>query len=917
MNVKGQVLSNCSKWILLTLAPYLALPAFSTAQFSGLVLTEEFENLELRACLQRIDDHYPVDLYYRPGQIPGQRVNIRFDGAPLETVLTTLLSPAGLDFVPFSHFAVIIAPRPDILQLRERRGSIQPAPEIEAIVAAPGEEIIRIGEASSPTNQATALVSGTVTDQRSGEPLAGATLQFKNTSHSLITDASGSFQLRLPPGNYRAEVSYLGFETFDRQVQVFDSGEWSIALIPMSQELETVVVEGRAADANVSSAQIGLEQLSIIQIKELPSFLGEIDVIKSLLTLPGVSTVGEGASGFNVRGGSIDQNLILQDGALLINPSHVFGFYSSLNPDVIRSVNLFKGNIPAQYGGRISSVLDMEVRDADNTTFGLQGGIGLVSSRLTADLPLVKEKTSLLLAGRISYTDWMMRRVKDPDVKASSARFYDINAKLTHRLEGKGNITLGYYQSFDEFQFSDDFGYGWKNKIASFKWTQILVPRLSIGLSGAWGSLDNLQFQPSLLNAFDLTNGLHYYKLNPDFFLGLRRHSLHFGVDWIRYLSKVEQLSPRGPGSNIINRQVEKDNGEVFGVYINDEMSLGNRLNLSVGLRYSLFQQLGPARVFQYADGGLRDPEQIIDSTVFSKNEVVQRYSNFEPRVSLSYRLGPDNSIKLSYNRLGQYIHLISNTTVATPTDIWQVSTPNLPAQVADNFSIGYFQNFQRARWETSFELYYRSIDNLVEYKDLVQLFLNDNVETALLIGQGRAYGIELSIKRRQGDLTGWLSYTYARTLRKVAGSSRDYTLNNGNWFASGFDQPHNVKLTLNYDFNKRQKLGVNFVFSSGRPVTLPVSNYTLNELVVPHFSDRNQFRIPDYHRLDLSYTINRNAVRTKRLKGSLSFSVYNVYFRKNPFSIFFRQDFGRRVKPFRLAVIGSAIPAVTYNFKL
>ncbi len=721
----------------------------------------------------------------------------------------------------------------------------------------------------------------------------------------------------MPVGNYRIFIQSLGYRAREIEIGLSDSGILEFALLPQAYRLEAIVVEDRADDRNVRSVEIGLEQLASKDIQELPAFLGEADLVRSLLTLPGVTTVGEGAAGFNTRGGNIDQNLILQDGALLFNASHVLGFFSVINPDVIQSLDLYKGHIPAQYGGRLSSTLDIQLKRADPEVFKMSGGLGLVSSRLALETPILKGKTSLLMAGRTSYSDWMLGLVNDPDVSNSSASFWDVNAKLTHRFGNGSNVNLSYFRSFDRFRFSQDFGYSWKMQNAALEWNQLFSETFSGSLTAAYGILENRQFEPRGIEAFNLDNGLDYYKVKQHFLLSANNHhTLQAGASWVRYEGRPEVLEPRGNDSAVIPLEVEKDKGQEWAVYLNDEITISDRLSVSLGLRYAWYQQLGPRRIFDYEAGGPPSSETLVDSTDFDRNEVIETYNGWEPRVSARWQFDARQSVKLAYNRLFQYIGLISNTTAATPVDLWQVSTRHIPPQSSHNFSLGYFRNFNDNQWETSIEGYYRYLPTVIEFRDLAELFLNPQLETELLQGEGRAYGLELAINRPAGDLSWRFSYTLARSLRRVDGATRATSINNGDWYPSNFDQPHSIKLALNYELAPRSELGLNFVYRTGRPVTAPNSNFFLGEFVFPSFSDRNQFRIPDYHRMDISYTLRPNAIRTQRFKWDLTFSVYNVYFRENAFSVFFRKSQDRQSNAFRLAVLGTAFPAVTFNFK-
>jgi hypothetical protein len=877
----------------------------------------DFEALTVEEVMLELEKQTSVTFFYQSSWIPDRLFSGRFENEPLGEVLEAVLKNSALSFTLFFDHTIIVAPYEVLGQQFSNEYFLTKARKQKGEVPDNASRIV-LGNADSKKVDGIPLIRGAIVDQYNGEEVIGGTVYIRELNLAAVTDIEGEFELPAPLGVHEVELSSIGYEPLILEIEVFGDDQWLIELPPKTYAIEEVVVKESASDKNISSVQIGIEQLSPLEIKQLPTFLGEPDVIRSLLTLAGVNTVGEGTTGFNVRGGNVDQNLIMQDGAPIFNSSHVLGFFSTFNPDIIRQVSLYKGNVPAQYGSRISSVLDVEIKDADNEAFHLRGGLGLVSSKLAAEIPLVKGQTSLLLAGRTSYSDWIARRVKNIDVRQSSAYFYDTNAKLTHRFGDGSNISLSFYESFDRFRFSDQFGFAWKNRTAGFQWNQLIGEDISSNLSVSYGLLNNEQFIPGTTLGFNLFSGLEYYKVRENLFFTLQdRHQVHLGGEWKLYQISPEQIEPRGPESAVIPREVEKDRGQEFAFFINDEWELNDRISLSIGLRYSFFQQLGEELQYVYAEGTPRLERNIVDSIFYGKGEVVETYGGLEPRLSVRYRLDASSSVKLSYNRIFQYIHLLSNTVAPTPVDLWQVSTSYLPPQRADNFSIGYFKNFDDNLWETSAEAYFRSMENLIEPKGLAELLLNPTIETQLAVGRGTAFGLELSVKRKgEGWLTGQLSYTFSRSLRRVQGVFREETINEGQVFPANFDQPHSLKFNMNMALNKRQSFNVNFIFNSGRPVTAPLSNYQVGSFLIPNYTTRNDLRIPAYHRMDLSFTTRRNAIRKTRYKGSLTFAIYNVYFRRNPFTVFFRRGPNEKLEGFQLSVLGTAFPAITYNFE-
>ncbi len=883
-----------------------------------LEITGNFHHQSVIQILYTLEREYPVRFYYYPEQMPTYPLSFEFNRMPLLLVLDKLMAGTNLDCINYDSERVIILPR----TRREKAYAEElirqwESGQISLPVSEEPQYVQKtIGDSTAARQATTLILEGRITESRSGQPAIGATIGSPGTAIGAVCNEQGYYRLELPPGNHQLTAQYIGFQTINVNLNIFRSDTLDLEMAFQPLSLNMVIVEARADDRNVASTQAGLEQLSAATVRELPSFLGEADVVKSLTLLPGVSTVGEGAAGFNVRGGNIDQNLILLDGAPIYNSAHALGFFSIFNADAVDEINLYKGNIPAQFGGRASSVLDISIREGDQNQWHGRGGIGMVSSRLLLEGPIQKERSSFLLGGRASYSDWILRSVRNPDVNSSSAYFYDLTGKLAFELSEKTRIEATGYYSFDFFRYADQFGYDWKNLQLGSAWRQLFNDDWSSSLSINFGQYDTRQFVPEGSDAFNFFAGIRYLKGKQHMvFSPNEQHLFNAGMEWLFQDIKPERIEARHSESAVEPRQVEKDQGHELAFYLSDEWELSEALSLSVGLRYSIFLQMGPRTVFTYEEDALREPGNIIDTIRYQSGSLIQRYGGLEPRLSLRYRLSTQNSLKVSYNRLRQYNQLISNTTVPTPADIWQLSTPHLPPLVSDNLSAGFFQNLADNTWAFSVEGYFRWLDDLIAYQDLAELFLNEHLETELLSGQGRAYGVELSLRKNHGKWTGWLAYTYSRSWIRTPSQFPEETINGGNWFPAPFDQPHQFSLVSRWQFNPKSSLTANFVYNSGRPVIAPVGGYFLGETYVPHYSGRSEFRIPDYHRLDLAYTYDNSQGRSKGFRGSLTFGIYNVYFRENTFSIFFRRDDNAIPKAFQLAVLGTAFPYVTYNF--
>lgn len=886
-----------------------------------------YKDQMLENILLDLQSRYPVHFFSKEEWIPKKSITITFQNENISRVLNKLFQDTNLKFLVYGS-AIIIAPVELIGKeftqayfiTKKRQEDLLRSGEWSS-----ADELLKVGDSVRQSNQTSFLLEGNVEDQLTGEPLLGVNLYFEATNQTISTDQKGYFRVKLPPGYNLLEMSHVGYESRKILLQVYQNGVIKIELTPEAHELEEVLITGEAMDDNTQSVIAGVTRLKPRQIKELPVFLGEADVIKSILTIPGVSAVGEGAGGFNVRGGSIDQNLILQDEALIYNSSHALGLFSVFNPDAIREVTFYKSHIPAQYGGRLSSVMDVQLKGVENDKFKAIGGVGFVTSRLTLSGPFrivkkpdgQKSMTSFLLGGRITYSDWMLRIIKDPQIHNSSASFYDMNMKLSHQYNDKGSVTASYYQSYDLVQFSDDYGFSWKNRTGSLRWNHLFNQNTSSNFSVSYSGNSNTSFEPSGQDAFDLSNGISNVRMKEEIlFSGFEKHNFTTGAEFIKYFIHPDKLDKRSENSAIVPEQVDKDNARELSFFINDEYVLNHLISTSIGFRYNLFQQAGPGDTYLYQGSRASQPDLIYDTLIHESGTVVKSFQAFEPRISFKYSLSPASSLKFAYNRLNQFIHLLSNTTAATPVDFWQVSGPYISPQKADNYSLGYYRNFSDNNWETSFELFYRNIHNLIEFKDFPDLLLNDHIETEVLSGTGRSYGAELYIHKTRGKFNGSLSYTYSRTLSKVANTNPEAEINQGEWFRSNLDRPHNLNIVFNIYINKSNTFSANFIYLSGRPISAPFANYYQGEVLIPHYSERNGYRIPDYHRLDVSYTIKRNIIKKRRYQDSFTFSIYNLYARKNAYSVFFRKRPGSTIEAYKLSIIGTIFPSITYNFE-
>ncbi len=772
------------------------------------------------------------------------------------------------------------------------------------------------------TNAQEYSVSGYIKDGNNGETLIGATAFIPELGKGITSNEYGFYSLTLEAGNYSIEFSYLGFDTEKREINLNQNIQLDIELGLNANELEEIVVTAEAEDNNVTDVQMSVEKLDIQTIKSMPALLGEVEIIRSLQLLPGVTSVGEGATGFNVRGGSIDQNLVLLDEAPVYNSSHLFGFFSVFNPDAVKDVKLYKGGIPARYGGRLASILDVRMKEGNNKNLEVNGGIGLIFSRLSVEAPLIKDKASFIVAARRSYIDVLAGPFLNEDFDDTVLNFYDLTLKSNYNINERNRIFLSGYFGRDNFGFGNAAGFNWGNSTGTLRWNHLFSQKLFSNITLFYSDYDyKIAFGDDAVNRFDWKASIENVSIKPELTYFFNPNNIiRFGGQAIVYTFKPGAAVGVSEGE-ISDISLDNKYAIESGVYVENEQNFDSGLKLNYGLRLSAFNYTGKGRSYTFEDtepGQRKIPTGFED---FDQWESIQKYARLEPRLSVTYPLSSESSLKASYNRTAQYIHLISNTTASTPVDVWAPSSANIRPSMADQVALGYFQNFKENTYELSTEIYYKNMSDLVDYVDNADLLLNEFLEGDLAAGKGRAYGLEVQLKKKKGQYSGWMSYTLSRSERLVEG------INNDDWYAARFDQTHNFSLTNFYDLNDRWEFSANFVYLTGTPATFPTSRYEISEYIVPHNSEntRNNLRIPAYHRLDLSATLKGKKKSNKdKWVGDWVFSVYNVYSKRNPFAIFFKQADAENfiqggvipTEAQRLSVVGNFIPSVSYNFK-
>jgi hypothetical protein len=785
-----------------------------------------------------------------------------------------------------------------------------------AISAQGQKEMLTFGEDKGKISDKLNL-TGSVIDASNNQPIPGAVLHLEPINRNDVTDDNGNFKLKIPTGIYTLTISSLGYEDYVTRIKIFSDGQHDFKLGESEIELKTVTVSETKKDNNVTSVMGGVEQLSIEKLDRQAKFLGEMDVLRGLQSVTGVTSAGEGASGFNVRGGNTDENLILMDGNLVFNPVHALGFFSLFHPDMVQGVTLYKGGVPAKYGGRLSSVLDVKLREGNDQQFSAQGGVGIASSRLVMEGPIVKDKASFIFGARASYVDWILKQANNVDLRKSQAFFYDLTAKADARITETTKIGFTAFNTHDDFQFANEVKFEYATSSGSFYVRQLLGDKINVTATANAGQYQSNLFDITGNDQSKFTNKIRFLRGGlRGFYQPANSVQLEFGAEQTRYTVSPGKLTPQTDSSIVKPDFLPDEFGNETSFFLHNQWTLSEKIELMAGVRYTLFENLGPDRVFLYEEGAPKTEETIQDSLQFADGEKTAKYSGIEPRVSLRLSLSEASSVKLGYNRSYQFFSQVSNTASATPIDIWQLSNYHIKPQHADNFSIGYYQNFRSNTVQSNLTIFYRKIYQLIDYKDFAKLLLNPHIETELLTGSGKAYGVEFYMNKAYGNHRFELNYTYSRTLRQVKAKPNQESVSKGEWYPSNYDKPHSLNLNYFLQITANQSFSANFTYSTGRPTTAPISTYsTGNVLTIPIYSQRNQYRIPDYHRLDLAYSVGPWG-KKGRWRNSLTFSVYNLYFRKNAFSVFFRQSPFNSVKAYRVAVLGSMFPAVTYDFK-
>ena len=770
-----------------------------------------------------------------------------------------------------------------------------------------------------------ATFSGKIMDGKSEEPLIGAILMIDKQNITVRTDNNGAFSLVLPVGEYVVRLRYMGYEDDIKKIKLVSNGSVNFELFEKSVHINEVVISAAKPEENVLSSQMSVLKMNAKSIRELPTSLGEKDIIKSLTLMPGIQSVGEFGTGFNVRGGTTDQNLILIQDVPIFNSSHVFGLTSAINPDNIMNVTLLKGGIPVQYGERISSIMEIELGSTNSTELKVKGGIGLLETRLSAETPLFDRKVFLQISGRASYSDWLLKDMPQQDLMNSSANFYDLNGLLTYNMNPNNKLVFFGYFSNDHFLYDGLINYIYSNNLASAKWHHVFQKNLTSSLMVGWSKYiyhknqyDTLQLPQN----YKITTTIDYYKFKGNFnWTPGEAHNINIGLDGILYNLNPGTQVPFGALSIVNNVQVLKEKAVEMAVYAGDQVTISKHWSLEGGLRFTEYLQLGPDSVYVYNPDLVRSTASVTNVLFYGNNKVVESLPKLEPRLSVRYSLNDESSVKLSYNRINQFINLISNSAVVSPEDVWKLSDPNTKPLQCDQIAAGYFRNFNQNAYETSVEVYYKKLNHVIDYMEGATILMNPRLELELLDDVGFDYGAELYVKKNTGKLTGWISYTYSVARQRSTSNLPLEQVNNNSFYPSTNDRPNDLVINANYHATRRWRFSALFTYSTGRPETYPEYSYSLAGNQFVEWSPRNKYRLPDYHRLDLSVTMDESLKIKKFWKGNWTLSIINVYGRINVYSTFYQKvtptslNNNSEYSMFKLYIIGQPLPIFTYNF--
>lgn len=886
------------------------------------LISISFTENTLKEVFTLLENKTSFQFFYIDSWLEDDKLTKEFKNKNIEFILKDILRKTSLNFTIIDAKKIILTKGNLIHKtLYEEKNELIVKEDLERPiyienVVDENKKTIIIGKQTVGNKKKSYTIKGIVKNKQTKNPVEGVVVLERNKKISSTTDSKGVFSLELPYGKNTIETLLLGFTPSSKNLIVFGDGSINLTLNEEPEMLDELVIKTKK-ESNVKEVISGITQINIEEIKNIPQVLGERDILKVATTLPGIKSAGEGAEGVNVRGGKVDQNLFLLDESVMYNPAHFLGLFSAINPFTTSDLKVYKGNIPAEFGGRISSVFDIETKDADTEKFKGEASIGVVTSNVSLEIPIVKKKSGLLVGFRSTYSNWVLKSLNDKSLNNSSASFFDVIAKYNHQFNEKNRLKITAYHSNDDFRIASDTTNTYGNTLASINWSykfndknhgNLILSSSNYAFNINYNSIGNNNFDLKYtINEIGAKLKMHYSHS--------KKHSFDYGISSKLYNVSPGRLSPSDNNSIITPITIEDERGLESAVFISDNFTVNKKLSFNLGLRYSVYLGLGESTQRYYADNSPTTDANLINSEQFNNNEVYQTYQGLEYRFSGRYFLNPELSLKASLNRSFQFIHRLSNNTTASPTDAWKLSDVNIKPQEGIQVSLGIFKNINVNEYELSIESYYKDYKNVLDYKVGAEFLLNERIETQVLQGPGKSYGIEFLAKKNVGRLNGWIGYSYSRSFIKLDSPFDEERVNNGEFFPTNFDKPHDFNLIANYKLTKRFSLSSNFTYQTGRPITYPTGKYIYqgNEYVL--YSDRNQYRIPDYFRLDIGLNIEGNHKIKKFAHSFWNISVYNILGRNNPFAVFFATENGT-VKAYQSSIFSTPIPTITYNFK-
>jgi hypothetical protein len=879
-----------------------------------------YKDLTFKDFAEKAESLLPVKFYYKENWVTGLKLSDYNGCKTLPCVLDSLFRGRQLRYFIDDSGNVVVTGNysvRNISTLSENETNVNlPVDRSPDTGSNLKQEILNlvIGNPADRNLRGDVVISGYVLNEATKEPVTGANIYVKKLSAGTITNATGYYSFTLPRGFHQIQVSFIGMTEKMINLNLCGTGQMNVDMHPNTVLLNEVIVSTQKNNV-LDRLQTGAEKINILTVRLLPTSMGESDIMKSLIFIPGVKSVGEGSAGFNVRGGSADQNLILLYGAPVYNSSHFFGFFSAVNSSLIQDVTLYKGGIPSRYGGRISSVLDIESKEGNGRNFLGNAGISPITTSLMVEGPIKNDTLTYIFTGRTTYSNWIFGLLKDTSLHNSRASFYDLNGKLTYKPDKKNKIDLSSYFSNDYFRFASNTLYNYSNSIIALKWQHFFNNKFYSNIS-----INNSFYKYDITNndvqtdAYILSHKINSSGLKADFTRTAGKNEINFGLDMTRYSVSPGSYHPASDSSLVITDIIKKENGYEAALYIEDKLTIARFLSVNAGIRMSSFFSIGPKTIYTYSPDFSRSNSTITDTLVFNPGKIVRSYAGPEFRASLNFRISDRNSLKINYNRTRQYLHLLSNTTSISPTDTWKLCDYYLKPAVGDQYAVGFYQLLFKGGYETSAEIYYKEVKNMVDFKGGSSLIMVENIEQMMINVKGKAYGIELSLKKSEGKLRYSLAYTYSRTLVKSTGKFKDEMINSGNWYPANYDRPNDLIVMFQYLYSRRLSFMADYTYSTGRPVTYPLSTYRIRNILLVQYSDRNKYRIPYNSRLDISCKVSGNLRTNKIAHPNLIFSVYNLLGRENPYSVYFKKE-DQVYKGYLLSVFGRAIPSVTFNF--